>query len=86
MQVPVTRLVAVLLCLSVSPAFAQQAAPPSEADTDPVNLFGFTFNQGERYKFGGELVAGHHLVHEPDARRLLRGQVVAEEDQFLRLG
>ena len=55
---PVTRLVAVLLCLSVSPAFAQQAAPPSEADTDPVNLFGFTFNQGERYKFGGELVAG----------------------------
>ena len=57
MQVAVTRLVAVLLCLSVSPAFAQQTTPSSDANTDPVNLFGFTFNQSERYKFGGELVA-----------------------------
>lgn len=54
----VPRLVAFLFLLSVSPAFAQQTAPPPDAATEPVNLFGFTFNQSERYKFGGELVAG----------------------------
>lgn len=54
----VTRLVALSLFLCVSPAFAQQSAPPSDAEHDPVNLFGFTFNQSERYKFGGELVVG----------------------------
>ena len=54
----VPRLVALLFLLSVSPALAQQSAPPPEEATDPVNLFGFTFNQSERYKFGGELVAG----------------------------
>ena len=43
---------------SVSPAFAQQTAPSSEDATAPVDLFGFKFNQSERYKFGGELVAG----------------------------
>jgi hypothetical protein len=57
-QVTVTRLVALLLLLSVSPALAQQTAPPPDEDREPVNLFGFTFNQSERYKFGGELVAG----------------------------
>lgn len=43
--------------LSVSPALAQQTAPPSGED-QAVNLFGFTFDQSERYKFGGELVIG----------------------------
>ena len=54
----VLRLVAVLLLLNVSAAFAQQTAPPSEEETAPVDLFGFSFNQSERFKFGGELVAG----------------------------
>ena len=44
--------------LSVSPAFAQQTAPSSEEENAPVDLFGFKFNQNERYKFGGELVVG----------------------------
>ena len=44
--------------LTVSPALAQQTAPPPDEDHGPVNLFGFTFDQSERYKFGGELVAG----------------------------
>ncbi len=35
-----------------------QSTPASEPDAEPVNLFGFTFDQSERYKFGGELVAG----------------------------
>ena len=57
----VSRFVACLILLSVSPAFAQQTAPPTSPDdatTGAVNLFGFTFNQTERYTFGGELVAG----------------------------
>lgn len=54
---PVTRVVALLVLLSAAPAFAQQAAPPqTDTATDAVNLFGFTFDQSERYKFGGELV------------------------------
>jgi len=52
------RLLAFLLCVSVSPAFAQQTAPPSDEGREPVNLFGFTFNQSERLKLAGELVAG----------------------------
>jgi hypothetical protein len=57
--VPVTRLAALLVLLSVTPAFAQQTAPPqTEAATDAVDLFGFSFNQSERYKFGGELTFG----------------------------
>jgi hypothetical protein len=56
--VAVLRLLAVLLIVSVSPAFAQQTAPPPEGDQGSVNLFGFTFDQSERFKFGGELVAG----------------------------
>lgn len=55
---PVIRLAALLVLLSISPAFAQQAAPPStDADPGAVNVFGFTFDQSERFKFGGELVA-----------------------------
>ncbi|MBY0497891.1 MAG: hypothetical protein K2Y23_27090 [Cyanobacteria bacterium] len=56
----VLKFVALLLLLTVhvSPAFAQQTAPSSEDDSAPVDLFGFKFNQSERYKFGGELVAG----------------------------
>ena len=44
--------------LTVSPAFAQQTAPPPDEEQGPVNLFGFTFDQSERYKFGGELMVG----------------------------
>ena len=54
----VPRLVALLFLLTVSPAFAQQTAPPPDEDHGPVNLFGFTFDQSERYKFGGELMVG----------------------------
>ncbi len=54
----VPRFLALLLLLCVSPAFAQQSSPPPDGANDPVNLFGFTFNQSERYKFGGELLAG----------------------------
>ncbi|MEO7157264.1 MAG: hypothetical protein ABI039_06875, partial [Vicinamibacterales bacterium] len=56
MSVP--RFLAVLFILVVTPAFAQQTAPPSDQASEPVNLFGFKFNQSERYKFGGELVVG----------------------------
>ena len=58
MQVAVPRFLALILLLCVSPANAQQSAPAPDGDNDPVNLFGFTFNQSERYKFGGELMAG----------------------------
>jgi hypothetical protein len=44
--------------LSVSPAFAQQSSPDPPPDDSPVNLFGFHFNQSERYRFGAELVMG----------------------------
>lgn len=52
------RLLALLLLVCVSPAFAQQTAPPTEPDRETVNLFGFTFNQHERLKLAGELIAG----------------------------
>lgn len=52
-----TRLLALLFVLSVTPAFAQQATP-SEAADEPVDLFGFKFNQSERFKLGGELMVG----------------------------
>ena len=56
---PVHRLVAfLLLLLTAAPALAQQTAPPPEEDPGSVDLFGFKFNQSERYKFGGELMAG----------------------------
>ena len=44
--------------LTVSPALAQQPIPDPPPDDSAVNLFGFTFNQSERYRFGGELVVG----------------------------
>jgi hypothetical protein len=51
-------LVALLSLLFAPPAFAQQTAPPAAEDHDSVDLFGFKFNQSERYKIGGELMAG----------------------------
>jgi len=58
--VPVTSIAAFLvLLLSVTPAFAEQSSPaPSDGAAEAVNLFGFTFDQSERFKFGGELVTG----------------------------
>jgi hypothetical protein len=44
------------ILIGVCSAAAQQAAP--DPATEPVNLFGFTFNQSERYRFGGELLVG----------------------------
>jgi hypothetical protein len=35
-----------------------QGNPVPAVDSEPVNLFGFTFDQSERFKFGGELVVG----------------------------
>ena len=56
---PVHRLVAFLfLLLTAAPALAQQTAPPPADDPGSVDLFGFHFDQSERYKFGGELMAG----------------------------
>jgi len=52
------RSVALLCILSVSPAFAQQSAPPPDAADDSVDLFGFDFKQSERFKLGGELMVG----------------------------
>ena len=51
------RFLTLLFVLCVSPAFAQQSDPPPAAERSR-HLFGFTFNQSERYKFGGELLAG----------------------------
>ena len=47
-----------LLLASVAPAFAQETAPASAPPSDVIDFFGFTFSQNERFKFGGELVAG----------------------------
>ena len=44
--------------LAVLPALAQQSSPDPPPDNGTVNLFGFRFDQSERYRFGGELVAG----------------------------
>jgi hypothetical protein len=46
------------ILLSANAAFAQQPPADPPPDTGAVNLFGFTFNQGERLRFGGELMAG----------------------------
>ncbi len=51
------RLAIVLILLSASPVFAQQPTDPPP-DNSAVNLFGFTFDQGERLRFGGELMVG----------------------------
>jgi len=55
--VTVTRLAALLFCFCVTPALAQQGTPPEAAD-EPVDFFGFEFHQSERFKIGGELMAG----------------------------
>ncbi len=52
------RFAIVTILLSASAAFAQQPSPDPAPDDAPVNLFGFTFNQSERLRFGGELVFG----------------------------
>lgn len=52
------RFAIVTILLSASAAFAQQPSPDPAPDDAPVNLFGFTFNQSERLRFGGELVTG----------------------------
>jgi hypothetical protein len=52
------RFAIVTILLSASAAFAQQPSPDPAPDGAPVNLFGFTFNQSERLRFGGELVFG----------------------------
>jgi len=52
------RFAIVTILLSASAAFAQQPSPDPAPDGAPVNLFGFTFNQSERIRFGGELVFG----------------------------
>lgn len=51
------RFAIVLILLSASPVFAQQPQtdPP---DDSAVDLFGFTFDQSERLRFGGELMVG----------------------------
>jgi hypothetical protein len=51
------RLAILLILLSASAAFAQQPADPAP-DAGAVNAFGFTFNQSERLRFGGELMVG----------------------------
>ena len=53
------RLAIVTILFSASAAFAQQPPPdPAPENGAPVNLFGFTFDQTERYRFGGELMFG----------------------------
>jgi hypothetical protein len=52
------RFAIVTILLSASAAFAQQPSPDPAPDEAPVDLFGFTFNQSERIRFGGELVFG----------------------------
>ena len=52
------RLAIVTILFSASAAFAEQPSPDPAPDPAPVNLFGFTFNQSERYRFGGELMFG----------------------------
>jgi hypothetical protein len=52
------RLAIVLILLAASPAFAQQPPTDPPQDDGAVNLFGFTFNQSERLRFGGELMVG----------------------------
>lgn len=52
------RFAIVTILLSASAAFAQQPSPDPAPDNAPVDLFGFTFNQSERLRFGGELMFG----------------------------
>ena len=50
--------VAIALSLSVVPAARAQGSPAPAPDAEPVNLFGFTFDQSERLRLGGELMVG----------------------------
>ena len=52
------RFAFVIIFFSASAAFAQQPPADPPPDTGVVNLFGFRFDQSERYRFGGELVVG----------------------------
>ena len=52
------RLAILLILLSASPLLAQQPPTDPPPDTSAVNLFGFTFDQNERLRFGGELMMG----------------------------
>jgi hypothetical protein len=52
------RFAFVIILFSASAAFAQQPQADPPPDNGAVNLFGFTFDQSERYRFGGELVVG----------------------------
>ena len=49
---------AIAFVLLVVSAARGQSNPAPDPATEPVNAFGFKFNQSERYKFGGELVMG----------------------------
>lgn len=51
-------LTAIVVLIVAAPALAQQPPPDPAPAAEPVNLFGFTFNQGERFRFGAELMAG----------------------------
>lgn len=44
--------------LTTCTAFAQESAPASAPDDEAVDLFGLKVTQNERFRFGGELVAG----------------------------
>jgi hypothetical protein len=52
------RFAFVIICFSASAASAQQPQADPPPDNGAVNLFGFRFDQSERYRFGGELVVG----------------------------
>jgi hypothetical protein len=50
--------VALFAILTAIPAFAQPTAPAADPPNEAVDFFGFKFSQSERFRFGGELVAG----------------------------
>ena len=52
------RFAFVIIFFSASAAFAQQPQADPPPDNGAVNLFGFRFDQSERYRFGGELLVG----------------------------
>lgn len=52
------RFAILFILFSASAAFAQQPPADPPPDSGAVDLFGFTFDQSERIRFGGELMAG----------------------------
>ena len=52
------RFAILFILFSASAAFAQQPPADSPTDNGAVNLFGFTFDQSERFRLGGELMVG----------------------------